>query len=138
MIRGMLNSCPFGLPITAGCKCAGGLAGGTDVAAISLMEVIDNTSDNIKEVLSENNAILSEVSNPKKCPYADKIFKNKVDCKFSERESFVSNQFPLNGSPEYPSIMVGNNSVPGFSQAPHDYSDNNNVTVYYGIVSLIN
>jgi len=139
LIRGLLQKCPLGLPIPSGCKCAGGIAKGTDVAAIKLMTPIDWDSDETEDLLEDNLEALSQVQDPKECPYADRIFdSNKVDCKFSETNSdFVSNQFPLNGSPEYPSLTIGNSSTPGFGQPPHDYSDNNNRTVYYGIYSLI-
>jgi hypothetical protein len=133
----MLNRCPFGLPINVGCKCAGGLAGNTEVSAISLMNPLD-LSDDEETTLNENIDILNEVSNPERCPFADKIFKNKVDCKFSYNTNFVSNQIPINGSPEYPSLMVGNNSVPGFGHPTHEYSDNNNAQIYYGLISLVN
>ena len=138
MIRGLLNNCPFGLPIPSGCKCAGGLANGTDIMAIEIMTPVDH-SDDPDDSLSENLELLSDISHPKKCPYLDNIFSDskKVDCKYGDNKSIVSNQLPLNGSPEYPSIMIGNSSIPGFGQPPHDYSDNNNVAVYYGIYSLI-
>lgn len=141
MIRGLLQKCPFGLPIPKGCRCAGGVANGTEVTAISLMTEIDINSDD-EDVLKDNLTALSQVEYPAKCPYADRLFKdsNKVDCKYDGQNiEFVSNQLPLNGSPEYPALIVGNSSIPGFSQPPEDYSDNNNNnrTVYYGIYSLI-
>ena len=50
MIRGLLQKCPFGLPISSGCKCAGGIAEGTDVAAIKLMTPIDWDSDETEDL----------------------------------------------------------------------------------------
>jgi hypothetical protein len=140
LIRGLLQKCPFGLPIPRACKCAGGLADGVDVAAIELMSPIDWNSESAQDDLEDNLEALDQVVSPKQCPYVDRLFTDskKVDCKFNEvNADFVSNQFPLNGSPEYPSVMIGNTSIPGFGQPPHDYSDNNNRTVYYGIYSLI-
>lgn len=140
MIRGLLQKCPFGLPIPKACKCAGGIAEGTEVIAIQIMSPIDLESEDAEEILEENLEALNQVMTPKRCPYADRIFSdsNKVDCKFNESNiNFISNQLPLNGSPEYPAVMIGNSSIPGFGQPPHDYSDNNNRTVYYGIYSLI-
>lgn len=140
MIRGLLQKCPFGLPIASACKCVGGVANGVEVAAIEIMSPIDWESESAQDDLEDNLEALNQVVEPKPCPYADKIFSDskKVDCKFNEfGTDFVSNQLPLNGSPEYPSVMIGNSSVPGFGQPPHDYSDNNNRTVYYGIYSLI-
>ena len=140
MIRGLLHKCPFGLRIPNGCKSAGGIAEGTEVTAVSLMTEIDWNSDDSEDILSDNLDALNQVEYPKKCPYADQLFKdsNKVDCKYNGKNiNFISNQLPLNGSPEYPSVTIGNSSIPGFSQPPEDYSDNNNRTVYYGIYSLI-
>lgn len=140
MIRGLLQKCPFGLPIPSACRCAGGIAEGTELSAISIMSPIDWNSEDSSDILEENLEILEQIGEPKKCPYLDRFFQdsNKVDCKFNESNiNFVSNQLPLNGSPEYPSVMIGNSSTPGFGQPPHDYSDNNNRTVYYGIYSLI-
>lgn len=140
MIRGLLQKCPFGLPIPRACKCVGGIAEGTDVSAIEIMSPIEWGSESAEDDLEDNLEVFGQVVEPKRCPYADKLFADsqKVDCKFDENnKSFVSNQLPLNGSPEYPSVMIGNSSVPGFGQPPHDYSDNNNRTVYYGIYSLI-
>lgn len=140
MIRGALNSCPFGLPITKGCKCAGGMADGTEVSAISLMTPVYPDMEDSDEILKDNLEALDQVIEPKICPYADHIYnkREKVDCKFdSNHPNFSSQQFSLNGSPEYPALTVGNSPSPGFGQPPHDYSDNNNRTVYYGIYSLI-
>jgi hypothetical protein len=140
LIRGLLQKCPFGLPIPSACRCAGGIAKGTEVIAIQVMSPINLDSEDAEEDLQDNLEVLSQIEDPKQCPYADKIFLNsdKVDCKFNESNiNFISNQLPLNGSPEYPSVTIGNSSVPGFGQPPHDYSDNNNRTVYYGIYSLI-
>lgn len=140
MIRGFLKKCPFGLPIPTACECAGGIAKGTELSAIQIMSVIDNDSEYAEEDLEDNLLLLSDIDEPAKCPYAESIFiKNKkVECNFNESNSnLATNQLPLNGSPEYPSLMVGNSSIPGFGQPPEDYSDNNNRTVYYGIYSLI-
>lgn len=139
MIRGLLKKCPFGLPIPIGCKCAGGIADGVEVSAISLMTPIDYDSEESEELLNQNLEALEQVIEPEICQYADSISDSgKVDCKFDDQNpNFVSNQFSLNGSPEYPALTIGNSPSPGFGQPPHDYSDNNNRTVYYGIYSLI-
>jgi hypothetical protein len=139
LIRGSLNSCPFGLPITKGCKCAGGIAKGTEVSAMSLMTPIESDLEGQDEIIKDNLEALSQVEEGVVCPYADSIYKNgKVDCKFDiNNQGIVSHQLPLNGSPEYPSIMIGNSSTPGFSYPTHEYSDNNNRSIYYGIYSLI-
>ena len=139
MIRGLINRCPFGLPIPNACKCIGGNAIGTDVMAVEIMSPVNDELDDRDEIYEENMELYNSVEDPKKCPYAESILKGgKDDCKFDELNSdFISNQLPLNGSPEYPSVMIGNSSSPGFGIPPHNYSDNNNSTVYYGIYSLI-
>lgn len=143
MIRGKLHKCPFGLSIPFGCKSAGGCAS-NDSAAISLMQPISNYDEEYAEEIIENNLdILFLIKEPKKCIYADKIFKNSksVDCKFDEEGKEIAVGIDgLNGSPNYPHIMVGQMPKAQYSY-PKEYndyySDDNNTNIYYGIYSLI-
>ena len=144
MIRGKLHKCPFGLSIPFGCKSAGGCASDNEGPAISLMEPISNYDEEYAEEIIENNLdILLLVEDPKKCIYADKIFKRSksVDCKFDEEGKEVAVGIDgLNGSPNYPHIMVGQMPKAQYSY-PKEYndyySDDNNTNIYYGIYSLI-
>lgn len=144
MIRGKLHKCPFGLSIPFGCKSAGGCASKDEVAAIRLMDPIsDYDEEYAEEIIESNLDILLLVEKPQKCIYADKIFKKSksVDCKFDEEGKEVPVGIDgLNGSPNYPHIMVGQMPKAQYSY-PKEYndyySDDNNTNIYYGIYSLI-
>ena len=144
MIRGKLHKCPFGLNIPFGCKSAGGCVSDKDISAIKLMEPLSAYDEEYSEEIIENNLdILFLVEEPAKCVYADKIFKKSgsVDCKFDEdgQETPVGID-GLNGSPNYPHIMIGQMPKAQYSY-PKEYndyySDDNNTNIYYGIYSLI-
>jgi hypothetical protein len=140
LIIGSLNSCPFGLPVSKGCRCAGGKVMDTEQSAISLMTPIDNVEDSDKDsVLEDNLEALQLVEEPKECPYLDSILKkDKVNCRFDPNDQdILKGQVSIGGSPAYPSIYVGNNSSMGLDPFGDRYLGNDQKTVYRGIYSLI-
>lgn len=144
MIRGKINSCPFGLDIPFGCRSAGGSIDSHGTSAISVMTPLDDLDENeVKQALFNNLDSLFLIEKPKRCPFADKILKDKksVDCKYDKdgKETPVGID-GLNGSPNYPHIMIGQMPKAQYSY-PKEYndyySDDNNTNIYYGIYSLI-
>ena len=140
MIVGSLNSCPFGLPVTDGCKCAGGIVSNTEQSAISIMTPVDNVDSSEKEsVIKDNVEALNMVEEPKTCPYLGSILKNnKVNCNFDTNDQDMpKGQVSISGSPSYPSIYIGNNSSVGLDPFGDRYLGNDQRKVYLGIYSLI-
>lgn len=144
MIRGKLHKCPFGLSIPFGCKSAGGCLPDSDTSVIKFMQpVIELSDDDLDEAIENNLDLLLLIEEPSTCIYADKIMEDKksVDCKFDEDGKEVAVGIDgINGSPEYPHIMIGQAPKAQYSY-PKEYndyySDDNNTNIYYGIYSLI-
>ena len=143
MIRGKTTRCPFGLPVAAGCKIAGGVAKDSKKSAILSMtplEAADNKED-AREIADNNLEIMLMVEEYSKCPFADMIFEEKdsVDCKYDSKQSAIpAGNVGLNGSPLYPHIMIGNMPEAQYGYPLDYYSDNNESrNVYYGLYSLI-
>jgi len=140
LIVGSLNSCPFGLPITKGCKCAGGIVKDTEQTAMSIMTPVENVEKADQEsVIQDNIEALNMVVEPVECPYLGSILKNdKVNCNFDiNDQSNPKGQVSISGSPSYPSIYIGNNSSVGLDPFGDRYLGNDQKTVYRGIYSLI-
>ena len=143
MIRGKTTKCPFGLPVAAGCKVAGGVAKDSDRPVILEMTPLESAeSEQEAEEIADNNLeVMLMVEEYSKCPFADMIFekKNSVDCKFDPRQSDIpAGNVGLNGSPLYPHIMIGNMPEAQYGYPLDYYSDNNESrNVYYGIYSLV-
>lgn len=142
MIRGKTKMCPFGLPVTYGCKCAGGLTE-EGSAAISLMKPVTKIKDEdlAIEVIEGNWELLDLVEKSSRCPYADAIIDDgsAVDCKYNEDSSILpAGNISFSGSPYYPHLYVGNTEKPGYGY-PLEYSsdDNESRTIYQGLYSLI-
>ena len=125
MIRGNNKKCPFGLSIPDGCKCIGGLESQMITTKDSDFAAIEHN----KEM-----ALLGRGH----CKYANIIFekKNLVNCSFSEQGEQASN-IPLDGSPNYPHIYIGNETrATGTYPEPY-YPDDNIRSIYYGLVQVV-
>jgi hypothetical protein len=122
---------------------AGGCPSGSKKSAISFMNPLSAAEDSeqMKQIMSENLDQLIMIEEPAKCTFADRIFehKNSVDCKFTGKMNVMpAGSLPLNGSPMYPQLMIGNMSQPQYGYPLEYYSDNNESrNIYYGIYSLI-
>jgi hypothetical protein len=135
MIRGKTKSCPFGLPITKGCKCAG--------EAIASMHPVEGAEDSEKaQIKSSNKALLfSHLSDScGTCPFADAIYEKTgtVDCKWQEGERPIpAGSVGLQGSPLYPNTYVGEMPKPLYSNFPDsEYTDDNIHHTYLGLLSF--
>lgn len=93
--------CPFGLPIAASCKIAGD--------SVDQMQVID--FDNVdRQVVGRNLEIMHSVSEPGRCKYAARLFKQHpyaVDCDWGDTAAGLSQSIPLMPSPYYTQIFEG-------------------------------
>ena len=144
MIRGKLHKCPFGLKIPFGCKSAGGCLKDSDTPAANFMVPLNDLKDEeLDDAMTYNLDLLFLLDEPARCPYADKIMDigKSVDCKYDKdgKETPIGID-GLNGSPNYPHIMIGQMPKAQYSY-PKEYndyySDDNNTNIYYGIYSLI-
>jgi len=143
MIRGKSKKCPFGLPITNGCKTAGLV-----IRRLTPVELADGEEE-AKAIMEENLEIWNEAmlaaagEEIPECPFADMTFKKKiVDCKYDpdnpDLSTIPAGNVGLNGSPLYPHIMIGNMPEAQYGYPLDYYSDNNESrNVYYGLYSLI-
>lgn len=143
MIRGKINSCPFGLPVTEACATIGGHTsdGEPVIASMTIVEGLDWEDGEIDRVIDDNIDLMLSADNPKKCPFADRIYSDKdaVDCKYDEESDVIpAGSVGLNGSPLYPHLMVGNMPKAQYGYPLDQYSDDNESrNIYYGIYSLI-
>jgi len=143
MIRGNMKKCPFGLPITDGCKSVGGIVDNSNRPAIFDMTPLEaaDSEEEEKEIVDNNLEIMLMIDEYSKCPFADVIFKEKesADCKYDPRQSTIpAGNVGLNGSPLYPHIMIGNMPEAQYGYPLDYYSDNNESrNVYYGLYSLV-
>ena len=143
MIRGNIETCPFGLPVTDACNLIGGVMeqdGRPAVFSMIPLEVAESEEDK-EQIIKDNLELMFMIEEPKKCPFADRIFDNKksVDCKYdSESSDIPAGNVGLNGSPLYPHTMIGNMPEAQYGYPLDHYSDNNESrNIYYGIYSLI-
>ena len=134
MIRGKIKNCPFGLPITDGCKSAGN----------SIFKMIPIESEEDKAHMEYNYRVFLADTDTNgthsQCPFADLILEKKeaVECSFGEQiNSSTSTNIPLEGSPIYPHLYVGNTTRSLQSYPLPYYSDDNIRSVYYGLISLL-
>lgn len=137
MIRGKTKKCPFGLNITDGCKSAGS----------HIFKMIPVESSDDEDAKEYNYRVLLAVSLDesyenidKECAYADLILedRNAVDCKYGDQINFgAAGNIPLNGSPIYPHMYVGNTTRSTQSYPLSYYSDDNIRSIYYGLISLL-
>jgi hypothetical protein len=130
MIRGKYKNCPYGLPITKACNSIGGI--------VNHLIKIDKDSSN--QELESNYRVYLSIDEPKKCPFADRTFKEKksVDCKWNEDvEVLTSGNDMPNGSPLYPHLYVGNSTKSLQSYPLNYYSDDNIRSIYYGLFGLL-
>lgn len=145
MIRGNIHQCPFGLPVTEACVSIGSVRKNgekkraliKDMTPLSLAE-----NEEEREEITEGNMDLMLLAGEEiKCPFADRIFKDKgaVDCKYDERQGRLpAGNVGLTGSPLYPHTMIGNMPEAQYGYPLDEYSDNNESrSVYYGIYSLV-
>lgn len=134
------NDCPFGLPITFGCKCAG--------KCIRRMAPLDimgkDVSDYEKEMISNANTkllaynLLNSSKEPEKCLYASQILENNdaVECNYYDSAPGEDAPSPILTSPVYTKMF--NNSIQGLYTVPVGlYSDYNvSKNTYFGAYSL--
>ena len=143
MIKGKIEMCPFGLPVTDACTSIGGyMEEDGRLAVYSMIPVDVASNDKEKEQIIEDNLeLMILIKEPSKCPFADRVFEEKksVDCKYDENSSSIpAGNVGLNGSPLYPHTMVGNMPEAQYGYPLDHYSDNNESrNIYYGIYSLI-
>jgi len=135
MIRGKTKKCPFGLPITMGCKTAGNA-----ISKMMPLELADD-KEGAEEIADDNLELMLMTEEVSKCPFADMILKEKesVDCKYDPKQSTIpAGNVGLTGSPLYPHIMVGNMPEAQYGYPLDYYSDNNESrNIYYGLYSLV-
>jgi hypothetical protein len=132
MIRGKVKNCPFGLPITDGCKSVG-------TSIFKMIPIEDGEEESSKEY-NYRVYLADAEGGHEKCPFADLILEKKeaVECSFGEQiNSSTSTNIPLEGSPIYPHLYVGNTTRSLQSYPLPYYSDDNIRTVYYGLISLL-
>lgn len=103
--------CPFGLPITFGCRNAGNV--------IDKMFPIEKlgihaTEEEKKKVAAANArlltwAVMSSTETPQQCKYAANLFpkKKKVDCDWNDTAAGQSSEGTLLGSPFYSQVFSG-------------------------------
>lgn len=143
MIRGKLHKCPFGLSIPIACNNIGGLFKDGKSAINSMIPIDPEDSEDAEDIMRHNIDQLFLISKPGRCPYADRIFdeKKSVDCKYDEySEEIPAGSAGLEGSPNYPHIMVGQmpKAQYGYPKGYSDYyADDNSANIYYGIYGLI-
>ena len=134
MIRGKTRQCPFGLPISGGCKSAG-------AAVVQMTELSsENSDEERRDIMEENWNQLLLLGDSKACPFADLIMESgdSVDCKFDRAHGArPAGNVGLQGSPLYPHTYVGNSPEAQYGYPMEYYSDNNNRSVYYGLMQLI-
>ena len=97
LLRDSNDGCPFNLPIPLGCANVG--------------EFIHNMKpykDNYQKFILQ--------SNGKKCPFAEKIIKNVVDCSYEEENK----NGIINASPLFEKTMSGSGAS-GVNTMPHVY-----------------
>lgn len=143
MIRGKINSCPFGLPVTEACSVIGGrtIDDESVILEMNSVEGLELSDEELERIVDGNMELMLSVDSPKQCPFADRIFPKKeaVDCKYDEESGVIpAGSAGLNGSPLYPHIMVGNMPKAQYGYPLDQYSDDNESrNIYYGIYSLI-
>jgi len=131
MIRGKSKSCPFGLPITEGCKRIGD-------SIFTLKRVTANSTKEEKE-FNYQVFLTMDDEEKKPCPHADLIMgkKGAVDCKWDpETHQKMSGNTFVSGSPIYPNLYIGT-SKSNETYPIGTYGDDNLRTIYYGLVGLV-
>lgn len=134
IIRGEgIRVCPFGLPVTDGCKCVG-----KSIHRLAPLSSVDN--DVSKTKLSKANQLVFLYTKEKKqCPYASKIIEEfkKVDCNFGDTAAGM-NVPEIKGSPIYPSTFSGV-SLDRLCSFPLGYYADNSESrnLFFGLFSLL-
>lgn len=131
ILSAQYDKCPYGLPITHACKCAGNL--------VEKMFPIDLADENYKEaILKNNNDILNWQCKKEKCKYAHSLFLEKdnvVECGY-DQSGLVQNP-GFNGSPLF-TKMYGGIGLDGLYSYPLNYYSDNvpDRGLYYGKYNL--
>lgn len=128
-----LHECPFGLPITDACNCAG-----KSVDRMSPLSIVND--ENKKKALTRANKLVYIYHKTgESCPYADKVLDNfgKVDCDFGDtgqRQKSV----PYRGSPLYPQTFNGI-GLDGLHGYPLGYYGDNQESrnLFFGLFSFL-
>lgn len=129
---GSEKKCPFGLPITLACSCAG-------KSVLSMCPLTAVVEEKQEAVELANKRVYIWNRNNKRCIYAQSIIesKNSVNCDFGDVGQGLSAPSFV-GSPRYPSIfntvdLDGLSSFPLGFYADNDESRN----LFYGLFSLL-
>ena len=134
------SPCPFGLPIPFGCKHAGNVI--EKMAPLDMLG--EEATPEEKKKVSDANvrvlawSIMGSSLEPKKCPYAAKLFDQKeaVECNYEDTAPGMGD-VPLAGSPFYSQIFSGV-GLEGLYSYPIGYYSDFSITrnLYYGALSL--
>ena len=127
-----LKSCPFGLPIKEGCKCAG-----NSVSNMCPLQFIDE--DKRDQVKKANLRVYVYYKTDNRCLYANNIMKeqNVVNCDFGDNAAGMSD-IAFSGSPLYAQTFSGQ-GLDGLYAFPLGfYADNNQSrNLFQGLFSLV-
>jgi hypothetical protein len=135
------ESCPFGLPIPFGCKCAG--KNTNQMAPLNIMG--DQSSDEEKEMISAANTkllawnILQNPEKPSQCPYAGMLLEKNdaVECNYEDSAPGQGPAQALQAAPFYGKVFNGG-MLGGLLTSPPGYYSDYNVSrnSYFGTLSL--
>jgi hypothetical protein len=128
-----LRDCPFGLPISEACQCAGDAT--HRMAPLSAVK-----DEEQKERLKKANSLVYvHHKTGKKCPFADKILEKykKVDCDFGDTGQGQPH-VPYRGSPLYPQTFTGIGLDGLYGYPLGFYADNNESrNLFFGLFSFL-
>lgn len=142
-IRGGSKGCPFGLPISMGCKNVG-----------KNIEKMRTIKEEKSEELNYSNVeynwkklffiITGKDSEKRRCPYAEQIdgTKNLVICSYKEKEDVLEdeqkmNQIPISGSPTQINVFdtnPTNNGLPLYGDS--SFTDDNIRDIPLGLANV--
>jgi hypothetical protein len=127
--------CPFGLPITFGCKNAGNYV--EQMAPFDVMG--KDVSEDEKEILAAaNTKLLKHSDKPSPCKYVGHILdkNNAVECNYDDTAPGQGPAQPLLPAPYYAKMFNG--IITGLTTFPAGYLSDYNVSrnLYFGTYSL--
>jgi hypothetical protein len=127
------KKCPFGLPITNGCKCAGS-------SVFNMVNIESVPEDKKEKIKTMNKRILVFYGGQQKCVFANNIMEKygSVNCNFDDTAAGMG-EFPtIEGSPLYTQTF-GGMGLDGLHAAPIGFYADNLVSrnLFEGLFSLV-
>jgi len=128
-----VRSCPFGLPVAAGCRAAGN--------SVESMVVLEDIDKDLREKQAKaNRRVYVFGQTGERCVYADRIVedKNIVHCDYGEGGEKIRD-FAIRPSPLYPRLFNGVGSYGLYSYPMSGYSNNyGSGQAFTGIYAMYN